>query len=444
MKISYIANILPVVDSDLTITIDNSYYNSKYIMISLTLQYTILSSDAGGSMVLIPRVVEPSNGQYIKDGTNSIKEGQIIDLYKMVYEDPTKQPTPKRALLGFITAIQYRKSNNGVILVVNFKQLLSQFIMLPVGQTPVEKKNIGVTNVAIISNKANVEQITNGSIKTSLMDVAQGKNLYEDSSNPNVFNISKYLPEEVLIYSDLNTSRDTLLRQAIAPYNMVMFQNEDGTVDIDLLSINRINNDWTVRDGEFQSIQVDNAAGITINTLNQYYMIPALLETFKTSEAGKNTPSNFVVKPIAKWYPRENELFNTGNFTYGKLLSKSIDPNIIKNPKDFTYLTEAKNKNTIEVDGQTVPIAQLYAQQEYAKILTPSHTASVVYAMTPEMLALKLPLGDIINLYLTDNILYNNQMLCHSVTIMWGVDTGATLMLELSNLLSITGIWGED
>lgn len=444
MKIAYTANILPVVDSDLTITIDNSDYKSEYAMINLTLQYTILSSDAGGSMVLIPRVVDTKDRQYIKDGTNSIKEGQIIDIYKMVYKDPTKPPVPKRALLGFITAIQYRKSNDGVILVVNFKQLLSQFLMLPVGQTPIEKKNIGVSNVAIISNKASVEQITNGSIKTSLMYVAQGKNLYENSSNPNVFNISKYLPKEVLIYSDLNTSRDTLLRQAIAPYNMVMFQNEDGTVDINLLSINRLNTDWAVADGEFQSIQIDNAAGITINTLNQYYMIPSLLETFKTSEAGKDTPSNFVVKPISRWYPRENELFNTGNFTYGKLLSKSIDPSIIKNPKDLTYLTEAKHKNTIEVDGQHVSIAQLYAQQEYAKILTPSHTASVVYAMTPEMLALKLPLGDVINMYLTDDVLYTDQMLCHSVTIMWGVDTGATLMLELSNLLSITGIWGED
>lgn len=455
MKVGFIASFLPIVDGDIGINVDNTNDNSLYIMINLTIQYTILSSDAGGTIVMIPRSPLTPEQQtlgminpWIIDGINKIKEGQIVDIQKVIYNDDTSKPTYQRACLGFVEVVEYRKSNQGVLCIIQYKQLLTQLTLLPAAQTLQQESATGVEYMGLLANEAPVQALTNGCLKNSLMAVAQGKNLYSNSADVNVFDIQAILPEKVWIYSDLNTSRDTVLRQALAPFNTIMWQDQDGTVYIQQLSLSNVNNDWTVKDGDFQSITCSNAAGRTPNQLVQYYMIPALLEPFSKASSKINSTTRAVVTPSETYYPREHELYKTNNFTYGILTGKSIDNGVLQNVQDLTYLggdpkQKISKNGYLTIGGQTITVAEMYGQQEMAQILVGSHMASVMYALTPERLALELPLGQIINMELVDDFLYDKQMLCHSAAMNWNLETGATLMLECCNLLSVTGLWSK-
>ena len=441
--INYAIEIYGVVDGDYEGFINNTSNETDYALVSLQMRYTILSSESAGSMVLIPKPLgNINNQQYYIDESNRLQEGQIIKIYKQWLESGSNNIISENtAFLGFIERIQYKKSAEGFIIIVFFSQLLKQFTILPSVQTSEEAENIGVPLPSIIGNKANLTDITNKFIANSLMAVAQNQSLYDDSAQ--VFNIDNRVPEQVYVYSDLNTSRDTFVRTAIQVWNLIMWQDESGKVYIEPLALNNIADSiWNIEEGNYISYEATNNSGVVLNQLIQFYMIPTfenVLPNATNLSAGVRT----VITPNEQYFPRSKSLYDTKNYTVSELNGKSIDNNIVKNPQAFTYLSQGSGINNAfkTLEGSPQPVTQLYGQQDFARAMNNAYNFGVLMPVTENYIDNDLPLAQIVSINLNDYVLPNGNMLCVGASIEWSVDIGAVIMLQFTPVLSVSGLW---
>ena len=448
--INYSLEFHPVVDGDLQLLINNIDDNSLYGIVSIQMGYTITSSTAKGSIVLVPKAVKTINNQEVYiDKTNKLQCGQILIMKKQWIVESNnlyKVESEAVAFLGFIERIQYKRSSQGLIVILSVAQMLTQFTLLPAAITAQERNEMGIDYAGISSNEGSLKQLSNGSIQYSLMQVAQSQNLYND---PNVFFIDDRIPDKVWIYSDLNTNRDAVLRQAFSAWNVIMFQNEQGNVSIQPLYIDDLAEEVWNNLASFGNInyQFDDNAGVALNQLIQYYMIPPVIETTGaklTKEVSDDIRA--FISPNTQYYPRESALYLSNNYTVGILTGKSIDNSLIKNPTALDYVTliSANGNKFTTVAGTPDSVVQLYGQQEFAQNCINAYNLMVTIPADRTYVDYDLPLSQTMTITLDDDVLTNTSMVCTDIGVMWSVDNGAIITLGLAPIYSVAGAWVKE
>ena len=328
------------------LSLTNKTVNASYEFISLELNYSIQSSNV--TSVLILGITEKPNV------ANILRSGQPIEITE----------NGATVFQGQILAINYKlqainNNEGGYYAILTLCPSIFQLTLLPMLFDPIQKGQIdnllNIDTTLILAG--GVGQEVDPNALTAYME-----------SNTDFFtffnrNIQAYdLPSTLFLMSEAGSLRDNVLRSSIDVANVVFYQREDGTLIIRQLDASLL-----------APFNIDLANNVDINVLGvlsfDYHdraaLTPAVVGNYSILSpdlgVAANVVNNYIsIKPNPQFYPRVQQLQNTGWFS-GILGHTPINNNIVSNPTMQKFLTGLQTT----IDQYLISSGQIGAAQDF-------------------------------------------------------------------------------
>lgn len=449
MSFNFIVTIgaLAATDNNIVITSDiknprcNPQGKSIYALESMLLNYSILNSSAPGVLFL--------SSNYAITEQNKIKCGQIVLIHKILKDGQTLNTL----YIGFVKAVRYTIGIDGISVAVSLDSLISQLMQLPMIYSSQDNAYYGVSVLGVLSYKIKQEKLWIGLANNSLLKLAS---TYSDEYNNlkyppfNIINGTTKLPDTLWANVKLNQSRDSVIREILTPYNRIMFQDQLGIINVQPLFINDKDSNWDINLDQnvrgkaiWERVEISDNSGFMINKIIESFAFPMANEVITEFD---NLPDSVqvAVTPNKTYFKRLNELNRSGYYNTGIYANKALSKNMLADSDFLTYFEKmGNNGEVVGIDGKKYPLAELYAQNTMALNLINANSISIAYEYT-SVQDFTLPLAKIINVTSKQAYLEHPNHICYGAVFRYNSqDDGASIVLQLSNLYSITGIWDE-
>ncbi len=451
-------NIVDTISGDAVVNIstgavgdDND--NDIYKFLHMQLNYSITQSSN-------PSFVDIGIDLNTLDPDRLIQSGQEINVY-VIADDSTAL---QLIFAGWVRSIDRTCSMQGTYMRLNIDNVLGELTILGSNTNfndATQQYNTIMLNIA--ANKVNLvpflNTIANGSLLTDV-PYAQQSTL---SKTENWFTFidgnAPALPDTLWALCQVNKPRDDVLREILFPYNRILWQNPQGDYIIQpLFYDDKADSAWNVdlfnNDGNWLSWDISDHAGEMINRIDCQF---AAILPFNGYGNANYSDNNIYTSSFANptYYPRMNQLQQSGLFDTSILTTKALDSSLITDASLINSLTNALGQNNVQpllkqnpvhlspnsTNSNTVPA--IYASNEMAINNMKAYTTSVVYDynnQTDDSGFLDMPLAKIVD-FTSNGLLEYDSMLCFSCSLNIDVNSGATLLANFTPVESICGQW---
>jgi hypothetical protein len=447
MIVDFLIEISPLLTTDSTIfassdfaTVSNvNSVGTIYALEQMKINYSIIQSSTPGVILLSTNL--PINTE------NKIQTGQILTISKILdFEDQGI------IFVGFVKRVVYNTSINGNYVTLLVDSLLSQLTQLPMVTNNIETRQYDSSLISLFTNQITQENLWTNIIKNSLIQLASTKYIdYSELKYPPfaILDGKTILPNKLWANVQINQSRDSVLREILAAYSRIMYQDENGTIFVQPLFTNDTASEWNITYGQnddpeieaiYESIQISDNAASMINSFTQNNLggFPGY---FNTSNEPQIQATAFANKTT---FPRVNALNTSNYFNTGVIQYSSINQGMLK---DTTYTNawaaQSANSGFTKGLGDQFKLPQIYAQNSLAQELMEAYNIDVSYVYQ-SVAAFDLPLGQIVAFNVVDDqdLLQYNNMVCYGAQLHYkGYGDGVSMHVSFAPINSITGIW---
>ena len=328
----------------------NPDVSSLYQFVNMSLNYSIQSSNITSSIVLSLNTTLA--------GGNTIRSGQYIEITdngRFIFQGVMLSCQYQQTLVG-------NNSIGGIYLMATIVPSLYQLTLLPMLFDSIQKSQIdgllGIDTTSILVGEV-AQQISTQTLLDYMITNTDYQTFFKRAIR------ASGLPENVFLMATSGQNRDSVLRTSIDFTNTVLFQKENGEINIRQLdakikapfNINigdRFNIESEIYPDVLEFTYLDNAA-VTPAVVNSYSILTPNLSV------SADTQSNFIsYKPNPKFFLRVKQLQDTGWFS-GQINHTPINTNIVQDPTIRTILSRVQ---TIP-DQYMLSSAQSGAKQDY-------------------------------------------------------------------------------
>jgi len=284
---------------------------------------------------------------------------------------------------------------------------------------------------------------------------------------------AKPLPDSLWAYILPNKTRLEVLKEILIPYSRLVYQQEDGTLIIQPLFTNdyadslydincydNLNHTWVDFSSRNAAANLPNRidALFAVNTpLNLYGSPDSIPEEIYCSSPKINKSTNKIesinnisgingMVGYSDIYSTSTRLYNSNKFTMPLMINIPLDNSLFQTPGLLNsivgiYDTNSFANSQIYKSGNpdNNSIAMLYSQIYLAQSNVQNYNATIVYDYLP-FADIPSPLGKIINISNSSNIDYPSNLVM-ATSLFFSHSTGCLLTVDTAPLLSITAVW---
>ena len=442
--------------NDKSFTLFSSTGSDYYNIFSLSLKYSILTS-SNLSIIALDYKSQPN---LIPD-KYKIKTGQGITV------SIVNNNFSNVIFSGYIRVKQFVRNVNGTFLYLVIDNTLGQLRDMSVNTSwnqATQAYDTIMTNIqgSTLSLDTLLKAVGKGTLLTAVPDNADAIALSSGLTWWNYVNgQAPALPTKIWAVAQTNKVRDDLIRELLFPYNRLIFQKPDGTINIQPLFYDDTASpfwDIDITDNNLTSWLDIKLLDESANVINRIDCQFAAILPFDQYGATSSTDNNYYISSFAnpKYYKRINDLLESGIFSSSRLMQKALSTDIITDSSLLNSFISAYGYNNLQtlskfnkiykkpsqIDNVTIP--QIYASNQMASNLINAYNAeiSIDYSKMIDLDGnpLEFPLGKIITIESYGELDYNS-MLCSMCSFNLDNSTGSTLKLTLFPLESVTGKW---
>ncbi len=436
----------PGITDDNTIRFSGQSENDIYQLISLNLNYSVVSSQV--TSMLIMGMNEPLSK------SNEIYGGQPISI----------TDNGETVFQGFILQARYvlaplnESEAGGMFFYATLAPSIYQLALTPVIFDDTQANQIeqltGLQAVGFLVGGID-QQTTPAKLLDYMISNTLYKNFFQNTISP------EDLPNEVFVMVNSPTdTRDTVLRSSIDFCNTVLYQNEAGTIVIRQLDANRTAPFDLSLQNLYQSSNEQQQGGkpyaalLTYEYTDNSATTPSVISnTFmldpKFSATGKAAPGVLTYAPAPKYFPQVGNLAKTGWFV-GQIGWTQVNSNIVNNPTASAVLRGFQSAGidnymiATQPSGVEAPTAAAYQELLTAKQMgmALSGYAGILGTISLDDLALQnIDLGEVVGTVTNiQNSSLLPQGLIATVSRTYSAQ-GSYMSFNIVPLGSFTGYW---
>jgi len=399
--------------------------------------------------------------------------GNVIQIFEATNNDAIGQSI----FLGYISEVMVTISNNGTIIALNCNSILSQLskqmVVNNVNETTTLLGNAKIIN-NIVSNYVAIGVILSFMTTQSLLSYVAQQNLI---NTLNAYN-GVLIPFQVIdnsgsgitidsnvwYYASTDDDRLTSLLRTINAYQLILYQDLDGSIYITQPNINNDNGGYFFEVGSnynqeidsesllYKSFSYTNRAAEVANRTFASLINAVLNITNTTPESAQNT-INYTSIVSSNLFKRPNQLYNTGIFEVSKHAVIDLSGAMLTDPlllNVFSKAAQNKNLTITNTSGikTSTNIVGLYASQLLAQELFGETSISINMARGAcvanpiSTSLLPIPYGKMVEVSDNGSLQFDtSQYYCYNYILEAGAQSGTTLTLNLCKPFTATANW---